>query len=216
MGWEFLGPFKYYRMAYFIPFLVAASVYGFIWLTSLGGFSASLSLPPFIKFFGVESNSLPIDLLIYGTFGILFASFFTLGEELGWRGLLVPELIKITTFNRTALITGLIWAGWHYPLIIFVGLNVQGTSLIYSLCVFTITVILFSYIFTWIRLKSGSLWPVVLLHATTDIFSDNIFGALTVNYAITPYMTSLGLIIAYGAVAYYFYRRQPKVSDRAN
>ena len=37
------------------------------------------------------------------------------GEEIGWRGLLVPELVKVTSFTKTALIIGIVWAAWHIP-----------------------------------------------------------------------------------------------------
>ena len=33
-----------------------------------------------------------------------------LGEEIGWRGFLVPELSKVTGFTGTALINGLMWS----------------------------------------------------------------------------------------------------------
>jgi uncharacterized protein len=38
------------------------------------------------------------------------------GEEIGWRGFLVPELAKILPFSGVALVSGLIWASWHYPI----------------------------------------------------------------------------------------------------
>jgi uncharacterized protein len=39
-----------------------------------------------------------------------------LGEEIGWRGFLVPELAKRHGFAVTAIISGLVWAVWHYPI----------------------------------------------------------------------------------------------------
>ena len=38
------------------------------------------------------------------------------GEEIGWRGFLVPELAKVLPFTGVALVSGLIWASWHYPI----------------------------------------------------------------------------------------------------
>jgi uncharacterized protein len=37
------------------------------------------------------------------------------GEEIGWRGFLVPELGRVLPFTGVALVSGLIWAAWHYP-----------------------------------------------------------------------------------------------------
>jgi membrane protease YdiL (CAAX protease family) len=42
-----------------------------------------------------------------------------IGEEIGWRGFLVPEFAKTQSFPATALITGFIWAIWHYPVLLF-------------------------------------------------------------------------------------------------
>jgi membrane protease YdiL (CAAX protease family) len=92
-----------------------------------------------------------------GTLGLLEACPPALGEEIGWRGFLVPELAKTTTFFNTALISGAAWALWHYPLIIFGGYN-GGTSIPYSLFCFTLAVIAISFPMAWLRLKSGSLW----------------------------------------------------------
>lgn len=38
------------------------------------------------------------------------------GEEIGWRGFLVPELAKGLPFTAVALVSGIIWAAWHYPI----------------------------------------------------------------------------------------------------
>ena len=38
------------------------------------------------------------------------------GEEIGWRGFLVPELAKVLPFTGVALVSGLIWVSWHYPI----------------------------------------------------------------------------------------------------
>lgn len=45
----------------------------------------------------------------------LFSIFLGLGEEIGWRGFLVPQLAKLTTFTWVALISGIIWASGIFP-----------------------------------------------------------------------------------------------------
>ncbi|UCC50697.1 MAG: CPBP family intramembrane metalloprotease [Anaerolineaceae bacterium] len=57
------------------------------------------------------------------TLGVLQARLPALGEEIGWRGFMVPQLAKLTSFNKTALIGGVIWGIWHVPIIIFGGYN---------------------------------------------------------------------------------------------
>jgi membrane protease YdiL (CAAX protease family) len=95
--------------------------------------------------------------------------FAALGEEVGWRGLLVPELDKIMSFRKTALISGSIWALWHYPMF-----SLGGYGAPYGLQ-FTAMVVGMAAVFAWMRLKSGSVWTGMLLHGTHNLLVDRIF-----------------------------------------
>ena len=44
-----------------------------------------------------------------------------LGEEPGWRGLLLPTLAERTSFPVAGLVVGLVWASWHLPLFLIPG-----------------------------------------------------------------------------------------------
>ena len=46
-------------------------------------------------------------------------SVFAFGEELGWRGYLLPKLLPLGKF-RAYVLLGIIWGAWHWPLV-FVG-----------------------------------------------------------------------------------------------
>lgn len=91
---------------------------------------------------------------------------FTLGEEFGWRGHLVPRLAPLGEI-WAALVVGVLWGLWHAPLIAFDGYEYGVTSWLAApfFCLFTIPL---SGILTWLRLRSGSTWPGVLLHATVN------------------------------------------------
>ncbi len=49
---------------------------------------------------------------------------FGLGEEIGWRGYLLPHLMPLG-HTRAYLLTGLIWGLWHAPLVL-IGFNYPG------------------------------------------------------------------------------------------
>src|SRR5205085_48045 len=51
---------------------------------------------------------------------------FTLGEEYGWRGYLLPRLLPLGEVRASALV-GLLWAVWHLPLLL-AGLNYPGRN----------------------------------------------------------------------------------------
>ncbi len=91
---------------------------------------------------------------------------FTLGEEFGWRGHLVPRLVPLGE-AWAALVVGIVWGVWHAPLIALDGYEygVRSWAAAPFFCLFTIPL---SGILTWLRLRSGSTWPGVLLHATVN------------------------------------------------
>ncbi len=119
---------------------------------------------------------------------VLFSCLSAAGEEIGWRGFLVPELMKFNSFTRTALLSGVIWGLWHVPLIIWSDYN-SGTPSWYAVSCFAIMVISISFVFTWIRLRSGSLWPAVLLHASHNAIIQGYLDALTTKHGHTRYFT---------------------------
>ncbi len=107
-----------------------------------------------------------------------FNCFAAFGEELGWRGLLVPELSRCMGFTRMALISGVIWTAWHFPLIMFGTYHGSG-SLWYSLAVFIPSVMGASVILAWLRLASGSVWVAVLYHGFWNYFIQQFYPYLT-------------------------------------
>lgn len=85
-----------------------------------------------------------------------------LGEELGWRGWLLPKLMPLGAVPAI-LISGVIWGLWHAPLILL-GYNyptAPGWLGVLSMCGMCIVV---GGVFGWLRICSGSVWPAALAH----------------------------------------------------
>ncbi len=195
-GWQ-PGERKYLLLGLGIPFLYASIIFGLVWTTGLGDFSSQ----PFFQ------------IAIFATAGLVFACLAALGEEIGWRGLLIPELIKITSFTRAALLTGVIWAIWHYPATIFADYN-RPTPLIFQLVVFTVAVIGYSILTAWLRLKSGSLWPVVLWHGGHNLFIQQIFMMMTKDTGVTYYFVDdfgIGILIASIIMGIAFWKKRSEL-----
>jgi len=106
---------------------------------------------------------------------ILYAisNFITSGtEEFGWRGFLYPYLKSTSrNFQNAAWIGGLIWAVWHFPLMIMMYSSLGITVMIPYLIGFTAGIIAMSYISNYIYEKSGSLIMVMTLHALNNTMS---------------------------------------------
>ena len=222
LGWSW-GRTSWQALSYTLPLLYALVAYGFVWFTGLGGFPN----PDFIdhaatqirEIFGWSDLSptaiIAAAVLIDGTVGFLVSCVSAMGEEIGWRGFLVPHLSKITSFSKTALISGGIWSIYHYPLLIFSDYN-SGAPTWYSMACFTLLVLAVSFPFAWLRLKSGSLWTGVILHASHNLFVQAVFDRITVDTGTTRYFTGefgIALAVVSSAVAYYFWKRRTEVEQ---
>jgi uncharacterized protein len=111
-------------------------------------------------------------------FGLVFTCFAAFGEELGWRGFLVPELSRCMNFTPLALLSSAIWTVWHFPLIIFGSYHGEG-SIWYSFAAFVPLVMASGLIQAWFRLASGSVWVAVLLHGFWNYFIQEFYPHLT-------------------------------------
>jgi uncharacterized protein len=211
LAWRW-GETRYEAMGYLIPLGYASLIYAFVWTTGLGGFYNKAFVDLVAKDFGFGPPPRWATIAFYFFFTATIAvikNFATvLGEEIGWRGFLVPELAKRHGFGATALISGIIWALWHYPILLS-GSYHSSTPVWYYLPLFTITVTTLNFLWTWLRLKSGSIWPCVFLHAAHNTFIQRFFDPLTVFNSKTRYVaTEFGAALTVVSIlmALYFWR----------
>jgi CAAX protease family protein len=217
LGWR-LPQWQYLATGYFLPVIYGFITYLLVWSTGLGGFSPqqlAATVAPQIGYHPDSPERFTAGyILVVATVGMAPSLLSALGEEIGWRGLLVPELAKITTFTWTALLSSAVWVIWHLPLVLFSDYN-NGTPAWYAIACFTTMVIAFGLVAAWLRLKSGSIWPAVVLHASHNLFIKNVFTPLTSNLGITPYIIDefgIALVIALVLIALYFWLRRSEVS----
>lgn len=213
MGWK-LGKAKYLLIAYFLPVIYCLVVYGITWISGLGGVPDPEFISEITQSYGITSSNPTIVILIFsvvaGIIGLFGSLLSATGEEIGWRGVFVPELAKITTYPKVALISGAVWAVWHMPAIFFADYNMPGIPKIYAGVMFTIMVLGISFAFAWLRLKSGSLWTAAILHASHNLFVQAIFTPLTLQKKITPFIIDefgAGLALVGLVIAFYFIRK---------
>jgi len=213
MGWK-LGKAKYLILAYFLPLIYGLVVYGITWISGLGNIPDPEFISNISQSYGISAAKPIVVILafsavaaIVGLFGSLLSA---TGEEIGWRGVFVPELAKVTTFPKVALISGAVWAVWHLPAILFADYNLPGVPKWYASIMFMIMVLGISFAFAWLRLKSGSLWTAAILHASHNLFIQAIFTPLTLQNKWTPYIIDefgVGLALAGILVALFFIRK---------
>jgi membrane protease YdiL (CAAX protease family) len=191
IGWGW-GRIRYQFSSYLIPIGAGIVVYGLAWAVGAAGFSKQGFSPTVF-------SSLGANIVFLATVGVVISCVFSMGEEVGWRGLLVPELAKVAGFTKTSLLTAVIWSVYHYPVLIFADYH-SSAPIWYSLVMFTLLIVGLSFISTWLRLKSGSVWTGVILHASHNQVIQRIFDPLTLDLGFTDYLTTefgAGLAVLY-------------------
>jgi uncharacterized protein len=187
LGWRWPGP-RFLRLAYFLPLLYAEPVYLLTWLAirdafALRGFEATLA-----NIYGLAASpalgTFCVALPLLFTITVIGTATWALGEELGWRGFLFPRLHERFGFHGACLISGVIWAVWHYPGLLWADYN-AGTNAFFALGCFTVSITATAYI-----MRSGSAWPCVLLHATHNTFVQGLFDPLTAPARWAKYITT--------------------------
>jgi hypothetical protein len=131
INFRFGSLWPYLLSALIVPACFVAT-YGMTWLLGIGQPDWQLtSFYALIASTGADMSAAPPPalLLVVLFLASLFAapwlnSLFGLGEEIGWRGYLLPKLMPLGK-ARAYIAVGVIWGLWHAPLIL-VGFNYPG------------------------------------------------------------------------------------------
>jgi membrane protease YdiL (CAAX protease family) len=113
-----------------LPLSVLGFSYGCVWLTGIAVFIVPDQIGSVFSFV--------LDLVLSVAIIALTAAF---GEEIGWRGYLLPHLMGLG-FRRALLLSGLLHGLWHLPILIWTPFyHVMGNRfIIIPLFLLTLTV----------------------------------------------------------------------------
>jgi membrane protease YdiL (CAAX protease family) len=118
--------------------------------------------------------------------GIVMASVTALREEIGWRGFLVLALARLLPASMVGVVSGLAWAAFHYPLLVLVPGGNHGLPLWYGLTTFTLAILAAAGPYVWLRMRTGSLWPAVLLRTSHNVLIYSVFEPLMTRASAAP------------------------------
>ncbi|HUA79692.1 MAG TPA: CPBP family intramembrane glutamic endopeptidase [Dyella sp.] len=206
LGWTWPKA-KFVAWGYVLPLLYAIPVYLLVWWFIPGSFALETYTAPLARDYHVHAHADAFGLLFGVPTTLIFIVIGTmawaLGEELGWRGFLVPRVHEKLGLVGTGVTTGLLWAVWHYPSLLGSTYN-AGTYPPYEIGCFTLMVVSMGVVMAWLRLASGNVWPCVLLHAVHNSLVQGVLDSATSTTGKAPYITSefgIGLALSITVVA---------------
>ena len=178
---------RYILIAWFAPVILTAIGAALYFLVFPGHFDlsgkymAAAGGAEVLKQIEAQGISYPVYALIGAIGAVTYAPLINmvvaLGEEIGWRGFLYPQLEERFGRNKGWILGGVIWGAWHWPLIWLIGYeygaaagNAKGyagfpVSGMLVFCVFTVAL---GILHGWLYEKSGSIWLPALLHGAIN------------------------------------------------
>lgn len=104
-------------------------------------------------------------------YGPLINTFAALGEEIGWRGFLYPQLKARYGKRPGWLLGGCIWGAWHWPLIWLIGYE-YGTDYpgfpVTGMLLFCVITVAYGILCDRLYERSGSIWLPALCHGAIN------------------------------------------------
>ncbi len=124
LGFRRFGSAREYLKAYGTIVIIFAANYAIAWAFFV---KPDFTMIEFMKLYGISGGlpvAAPVMLAAFAALTFVGAPIFnmipSLGEEIGWRGFLLPALEPMGK-ARAALRSGMIWALWHTPMIVIIG-----------------------------------------------------------------------------------------------
>lgn len=166
-----LGERKAYLWAWLLPPALAIIAGVFTYLFGLGRLDLEFTLIKEAMQNAPGGQAVPAWLVVLIQAGLsltlapLFNTLFGLGEELGWRGFLLPQLLPLGQ-GRAIWISGAVWGVWHAPAILQ-GHNYPSQPVL-GVWFMTIFCLLMGIIFSWLYLRTRSPWAPALAHGSLN------------------------------------------------
>ncbi|MGG2092207.1 type II CAAX endopeptidase family protein [Bacillus sp. S13(2024)] len=203
-GWKELGihkaGFSKWRFAICIPLIVLTTSYILFWLTPY----ASIVKPEDLD--GAPLWFVLIKLLVVF---VLYTITSALGEEIGWRGYLLPKLQSVGTKNALWL-SGFIHAIFHFPIIFAGNYLTEGNPFI-IVPLFVVMTMFGGIFFGYVRITTGSVWPATIMHSVHNVYFNLILEQFTHSESnVAQYLGGeSGIIVVglYGVVCFWILKK---------
>ena len=172
---HFKGHIKTYLVVFFGPSLLIFLSGAVYFLIFPGSFDPGLTVLKQLPASGGAAGFSAYQLLLISVLQVIIigpvVNFIpTMGEELGWRGYLLPKLREFFSDRSALVITGVIWGIWHMPVIVMghnYGKDYFGYPWLGILAMIVFCVSL-GVIEGYISIKLKSAVPAAMIHSTVN------------------------------------------------
>ena len=189
MGWNprLRQNLKPILLAWFAPLLLSAAGAGLYFLffpnhfDLSGTYLAASGGTEALQQMEAQGISYPMYVLLgvvaSVTYAPLLNGFLALGEEIGWRGFLYPQLKARFGRKQGWVLGGLIWGAWHWPLICLIGYEygaATGNAAGYwgfpisGMLLFCVVTLGWGVLHDRLYERSGSIWVPALFHGAIN------------------------------------------------
>jgi membrane protease YdiL (CAAX protease family) len=186
-----------WSLALLLPLVVLTVTYGLGWWSGTAGFATPTGTDWFP------------DLIINLLLNLIIIVPLVVGEEIGFRGYLLPRLRELGS-TKAVVISGFLHGTWHLPLILLTSFYLTEGNRLLTIPLFLMLLTASGMMSGVLRLTTDSLWPSVIFHATFNAFL-GVFATLTVARSpMTIYIigeSGVLMLAVTAGVAFWFLQR---------
>ncbi len=118
--------------------------------------------------FVIPEGGLGAGFVLKLAIGLIIGSLFALCEEVGWRGYLLPRVSNGRGVVQAMLLVGFLHGLWHLPLILGTPFYHPDSSPFVIVPLFMVTLTLAGVFYGFLRVWTGSIWPVAIAHGAAN------------------------------------------------
>jgi len=202
LGVTFPGGFKnqgvYLGLGLLLPPIATFAALAVASLSGAGDISTN-ALAATLPAHGGPAGDVPLPIVVITLaltpINAIIGAVAALGEEIGWRGRLLPALRPLGTWPALVL-SGTIWGLWHTP-IILLGYHFDQPNILGVINMVILSVLL-GAVLGWLRMRSGAVWAPALAHGGFNAWQTAISTTLIVHAATgssTPLLGWSGWVV---------------------
>jgi CAAX protease family protein len=177
---------KYAGLGLLLPIVVGSLAYGTAWAAGLALFRPDGSGPRIALLAGGVVQAVIVVTLITWPLA--------LGEEIGWRGYMLPRLIDAGV-PHPLVASGVIWGCWHAPLVLGGIYYADSPSRLLAAALLIVSTTAGGVIYAWFWLDTRSIWPCVVMHAAWNAVIGGPFDDATHGHHAQLWVGESGILV---------------------